>query len=231
MKLFVLVVLSVFQLNKSLEINYKLTLDFLNYFNLNIANIFYCGDSLKINDWKKVVKSEFKYFSFFDVSSPTFNLNDSWRMMQFDYRQIGVVFDVTCNETDDVFDEFSRSRYFNASYNWLMVSDNYNNSIDLLRHQNINLDAEISLAVIGVENISQLYDIYNPNSRSQGKLVVQKKGVWNNDDGINITLTGSKFDRRSNLNGVFIHAGIVASQIPKHQTLEQYMEGEDCPLT
>lgn len=225
---FIVVLISFFSANKSLEINQKLIFNFANHRNLNYGIIFYCESFNVTNAWTENEETKFIYFAFYDISSVEFNLSETSTIMRFNYRQIGIIFDITCYETVDVFYIFSRFHYFNGSYNWLMLTNNYTNSIEVLQVQNINLDAEITLVVYDEKGFTaKLYDIYNPSSTANGrKMVIQPKGSWNEHDGMVISLKGSKFDQRSNLHGLLIHAGVVASGVGKHQTLTQYMESE-----
>ncbi|CAO1398708.1 unnamed protein product [Diamesa tonsa] len=148
--------------------------------------------------------------------------------MKINHRIIGVIFDLTCNETEDIFKDFSSGEYFNASYNWLMIAENYEESVDLLKQQNINLDAEITLAVPDTStNAHKLFDIYNPSHKNGGTLNVTEKGYWNERQGFEVTLTQHKIYRRSNLNGITFEAGVVATEVPKHQTLLEYMESDE----
>ncbi|CAO1397271.1 unnamed protein product [Diamesa serratosioi] len=148
--------------------------------------------------------------------------------MKIDHRIIGIIFDLNCNETEDVFKEISLGGYFNASYNWLMIAEDYDKSVELLKQQNINLDAEITLIVPeNSSNSFMLFDIYNPCHKNGGVLNVTEKGYYNKNKGFNITLTQHKIYRRSNLNGITFEAGVVATEIPKHQTLLEYMESDD----
>lgn len=75
MKAFFVVLISFFSVNKSLEINQQLFVNFLNRFNLYYGIIFYC-EQLDNNAWFKIGEIEFKYFSFYDVSSSDFDLNN-----------------------------------------------------------------------------------------------------------------------------------------------------------
>jgi len=57
-----------------------------------------------------------------------------------------------------------------------------------------------------------LYDVYNHCKLRGGVLNVTKLGTWRRDEGLVITLTGSKIDRRRNYNGLRVKsAGIVSS--------------------
>lgn len=225
---FALFLVSVFTPNKSLEINQNFVTEFMKRLHLNHGIIFFCNGALDIFGWRKTMMKELKYFSFFDISSNYFNLNESWTFMRFTNRRVGIIFELTCSETEEVFGEFSFCEYFNASYNWLMLSNNFNESVELLSAQNINLDAEITLAVRSdIDDICLLYDVYNPSYKMNGKLIMEPKGTWYEIDGINFTLNGSKFDRRANLHGIQIHSGVVASGDLQNQTLLQYMESQN----
>lgn len=223
-----LLVLSFFPTNKSVKLfNTKLVVDFLNQFTVNVAIVFHCDTFNEvIEDLISIARNEFVYLSFFDISSRAFNSTNSWLLMKYENRQLGVIFDIDCNGKSEAFDECSRSNYFNASYQWLMLSQDYKSSITILKLQNINLDAEITLAVKAEREEIQLFDVYNTNSRTNGELVVLPKGTWIESLGMNISLNGSKFERRSNLNGAVVLAGVVASGIPTNQTLQQYMESK-----
>jgi hypothetical protein len=212
--------------NQSLKINPNLIIDFLNKFNVNRAAIFYC-EPANVDELQKLSSSVLKFLSFLDISSESFALNDSKAALKLDHRQIGIIFDLTCNETEQIFEEFSRWSFFNASYNWLMVAEDFEESLRILEGQNINLDAEISLAIYDQSEEVKIYDIYNPNSRTNGKIISTPKGTWNESKGMEISLTASKFERRKNLNGVIINAGIAATSIfMGNRSLVEYLESE-----
>jgi len=108
-----------------------------------------------------------------------------------------------------------------------MTTNDYNSSMELLKMQNINLDSEVTVAVeSGENNATLLYEIYNPYLRHQSKFIVQFRGSWSQQNGLNLTSTESKVQRRSNLNGIVIHAGIVATGVERNQTLGEYLESE-----
>jgi hypothetical protein len=223
---FFLALISSTSFSEGFFIQSKLVSDFLNQFNLNEAVVFYCNSD-NIKEWKVLIKTELKFLAFIDTSLPKFDNKFARSAMRLSHRQLGVVFDLTCDETGEVFEDFSRLNFFNVSYNWLMTSENYVESLKLLADQDINLDAEISLAIADESDEIKLYDIYNPNSRTNGKLVSEPKGTWSKAKGMKITLIGDKFERRSNLNDAVINAGVVATPgLMKDQTLKKYMESE-----
>lgn len=211
----------------ALGINQKFIVDFLNFFNINQNIVFYCNDSLNSADWKDSVKNGFKFFSFVDISSPIFNAQEFVNFSSFTYNQIGIVFDETCRRSEDVLKAFSSLNMFRAEYNWLILSNEMMNSINKIDTLHINLYAEITLAILLKENNYNLFDIYNLNSKTNGRLIVQHKGSYTSAEGLRITLTGSKFERRSNLQGAIVHAGVVATgYCAQNQTLKQFMESK-----
>ena len=207
---------------EGLKVNPKTVGDFLNLHNLNDAVTFYCEVSPK--DWVAAMRKEIKYFAIFDISSKTFKIKDTEAAMQLTVPRLGVNLDLTCNEAGKVLKEFSLLNYFNASYVWLMMSNDHDKATDLLKAQNINWDAEITLAICGDKEPIELFDIYNPNSKTNGKLILKPKGSYKLATGFNITLTGTKYDRRSNLEGAVIHTGLIGHQ--KNQTLIKYLESK-----
>lgn len=228
MKLWILFVLFVpiIPFNCSLKIEEHFVLDFLNHLNLKYGTVFFCG-GISANI-KNLLRNDTKYMGAFDLSSDDFQQDSLEFIMKIHHRIIGVIFDLTCNETEDIFKGFSSDEYFNASYNWLMIAENYEESVDLLKQQNINLDAEITLAVPDTStNAYKLFDIYNPSHKNGGTLNVTEKGYWNENKGFEVTLNQHKIYRRSNLNGITFEAGVVATEVPKHQTLLEYMESDE----
>ena len=193
--------------------------DFMAYFHLKIGIIFFCGEN-----YPTLIQEYFISY----VPIKTFNLSESKNLLHFDHRSFAVIFDIKCERTEKIFKVFSRNNFFNRSYNWLMFDDNLEHSHEMLSEQNINIDAEITLAVFENDSSSaKLYDVYNPSFKRGGKLNVTDKGIWSEDIGLNITLTQSKIERRSNLNGIVLHAVVVATAIPPNHTLVEHMESNN----
>lgn len=169
--------------------------------------------------------NEFEFLSFIDISADNLDKRILINSLKLDHRQIGAAFDLSCNETEQIFEEFSSQSFFNASYNWLMVGESFKELLEFFEGKNINIDAEISLCIIDENGKAQIYDIYNPNSRTNGKIISQIKGNWSESGGFKLLTEGSKFDRRSNLHGVDLHGAVVAtSRFMQNQTLIEYME-------
>lgn len=209
-------------------LNTQIVINFMDEIKAQQGVIFFCHDSSIVK--KFACDDNLKYYGFFDISR--LNYSNIEAIMRINYHKFAVIIDASCNETKKLFDICSSLSFFNASYNWLMLSSDLNATINLLNHQNINLDAEITLAVAdGDKNTSSifvLYDVYNPSFKYRGKLVITSKGTF--EHGFNWTLKGTKLERRRNLQGIEVNVGVVATGIKDHQTLVEYMESYENPL-
>lgn len=227
LKIFIFLIFIKNSSQNSINKNPKLIVDFLNYSKVKTGIMFYCNESLDFNQWKLIQSSEFKYFSFHEISKFNFKEEENINfLMKFNYNKMGVICDLSCPKIDNLFNISSKFNFFNSSYSWLMVTENLNSSIELLSPQNINLDAEITLAVEN-EYYYELYDIYNPSFKYGAELIVTPKG--NYYDEFNFTMTESKFDQRSDLKGIKINVGVAATHVKKSQTLLEFLESEDNP--
>lgn len=201
----------------------EIALKFLELHKLNNGILFYCEKSYE--KWPEMAKSEFKYLTFNEISSFKVKSNDASVLMRLHSPRIAVIFDTSCNGTEELFKTFSNTGSFNGSYFWLMLADDYETAIELLSLQDINLDAEITLAIDRNNETFEIFDVYNPNSRSNNQLIVQSKGFWKQDNGFNLQSNSSKFEKRSNLNGAVFRAAVIAH--PKNQTLVSFLKTED----
>lgn len=155
---------------KSIESwNFNLIKSHMNEYQLTLANFFCCngidGNFLELTfliftnclfiflisenyDWMKRVNEEFFFSSFVDLSNEEnleeFRLKSLFRN---ENRVKAIFVDIDCNETAELFEEVSKYNFFNRSYNWMMFGSDYLNAVDLLQNQNINIDAEVTLAV------------------------------------------------------------------------------------
>ena len=207
----------------SLEFNYEFVIDFMNEMKLSCGVAFFCENSFDIKKW-----NGFKFMSFYDMSRKSVNESIVDKFMRINYRNLGVILDANCEETSDLFEISSNRNYFNSSYYWLMLSTDFNETRKLLNHQNINFDAEITLAILDDKNIT-LLDVYNPSSKYNAELVISHKGFYNVSDGLTLELKGVKLNRRSDLRGIMINAGVVVTGIHQNQALEEYLESYDNP--
>lgn len=150
--------------------NFNLIKSHINEYQSTLGNFFYCngieGNFLEMKfliftnssfflisenyDWNKRVNEEFFFSSFVDLSNEE-NLKElRFKSLFRNENRVKAFFvDMDCNETVEFLEEVSKHNFFNRSYNWLMFGCNYSNAVDLLHYQNINIDAEITLAVKG----------------------------------------------------------------------------------
>lgn len=196
--------------------------DFLDEIKSSTGIIFYCDKSFKAEKFKT---SQHKYFSFFDFSKNNLTEIGLNSVMSFNYHKIGIVTDLSCSKIEVLFNALSEFNYFNASYYWLLLSDNFQAAVKLMERQNINLDAEITLAIATDKNNFTLFDVYKPSHKYHGELIVTPKGTYSEE--FNINLTQSKFQRRIDLSGIKINVGIIATAVKKNQTLIEYLENCD----
>lgn len=223
MKLFVCILLSCGTIasNKSLELNPEFILNFLNFNNLRSGICYYCRPLPE--NWFEIFKTEFINLSYLKIPSAK-KIEDN-KTFAFNQPKVGVIFDTTCNETSDLFEQFSSLKVFNGSFSWLMFAESFEATLKMLSSQYINLDADITLAVAISDRSFELFDVYNPNSRTNGQLVVNPIGQWTQENGYNVTKIGTKFERRSNLNGAVYRAVVIAH--PTNTTLIPYLEKND----
>lgn len=201
----------------------KIASDYLKLHSLNNGILFFCRSSHA--KWPMASSSGFYYLTLYETSSSIVRSSNTSVIMQLNAPQVGVIFDLDCEGTGELFEKMSIAGSFNASYFWLMVADNFKNAVKLLSLQDINLDAEITLAIHKNDQLFELFDVYNPNSRSHSQFVVQPKGSWMQDTGFNLTSNSSKFERRSNLNGATFRATIIAH--PRNKTLISFLKTDD----
>lgn len=223
MKLFVCILLfcGTIASNKSWELNPGFILNFLNFNDLRSGICFYCRPLPK--NWFEIFKYEFVHLSYHKISFA--EAIEEKKTFAFNQPKVGVIFDMTCNKTSDLFEQFSSSKVLNGSFSWLMFAESFLTSVKMLSSQYINLDADITLAVATSDRSFELFDVYNPNSRTNGQLAVNPIGQWTQKNGYNVTKNGTKFERRSNLNGAVYRAVVIAH--PANTTLIPYLEKND----
>lgn len=83
-------------------------------------------------------------------------------------------------------------------------------TVQLLNDSAYSLLTELTVAV-EVDRGYELYDVYNPCKLRGGNLKITALGFWDINKGFNITLTESKFQRRSDLQGMSIKVVSVVS--------------------
>lgn len=122
----------------------------------------------------------------------------------------GVVVNLECNNTSSFMGQISKRILFHNERFWLMFHTDLENTFGILSQQNINVDAEIVLALPvdadyteELENY-EIYEVFNPSSNRGGRLNITQLGNWNKNDGFNIPVKQTKIERRRDLRGIIL---------------------------
>jgi hypothetical protein len=142
-----------------------------------------------------------------DISQRLTNID---KLFAYKSLQIGVIHDLQCPQTVNLFNVSSYNHWFSSSYNWLMFDESVENAKLILKPQNINWNAEITLALKQNKTTFKLYDVYNPSFHSGGGLNLTYKDEWieKNRD-LKALLTPNKIVHRSNFYGIQVYGSVV----------------------
>lgn len=99
---------------------------------------------------------------------------------------------------------------YDEMHKWLILGTNLSHSLHILNDDAFSISTDVIIAVPSANDYI-LYDIYNPCKERGGSANVTMFGTWSSKKGLNVTLTQSKFERRSNLHGMRLKVGIVVS--------------------
>lgn len=128
-----------------------------------------------------------------------------------------VVLNLECNYTNAFLAQISKRILFHNERNWLMFSSSLRKAFATLSPQNINVDAEIVLAVpVNYdEEVSKynLYEVFNPSSKHGGRLNISRLGNWNKGFSFDIPSKQTKIERRRNLHGITLASVISVNNI------------------
>jgi hypothetical protein len=182
--------------------------DFLKANHVQVCLVLFCDQVFGLRLQRLVQKLNI-WSAFQDTTQ---NIKDPNRLFHSRTHQIGVVYDLRCPDTEQLFTISFQEHIFNASYHWLMLHDNLDDAKDLLRPQNINWDAEITLT-IKQENGYRIYDVYNPSFERGGMLNVTFNGEWNtsNRDFSPLLIPNKNIHRRNMFGLQFYGAAVVSS--------------------
>lgn len=189
--------------------------NYLSLKNLKTVLLVSCDNKPNINpiELEVSLKHEEIWLNVWDITNKDF-------IPHFDYDHFFirlsntpcVIMDVDCNATDAFMEEISKRRLFHYERSWLIFGSDYNRSIAVLRHQSINVDAEISLVIPGeVENHNEMfdvYDIYSVSNKYDSLLNVTRSGDWDDVRGLTIESKQTKIENRRNLHGITLSAAI-----------------------
>ncbi len=132
--------------NDSHGMNYALVSDYLNLNHLKICVILSCNHDHvdNFNLFNIFHDKRDAWYRFHDIAEDSIELGTLLRRLS---HQIGVVIDLNCSEIGEFFREISKRILFHRERYWLMFAPDINRTINVLQKQNVNADAEISVAV------------------------------------------------------------------------------------
>jgi hypothetical protein len=183
---------------------------FLEANNVRVGLILFCDQVFAF----KLLRLMQKYNIWSAFQDTTQSIRNPRKLFHARTHQIGVIYDVRCPNTEQLFNISFEEHIFNASYHWLMLHDDLDNAKDLLRPQNINWDAEITLTVEqDNETEYRIYDVYNPSYERGGQLNVTFKGVWNSTirELTQFRIPNKNIHRRNMFGLQFIGSSVVSS--------------------
>ncbi|XP_053995387.1 uncharacterized protein LOC128885391 [Hylaeus anthracinus] len=129
-----------------------------------------------------------------------------------EYHQLGIFVDCRCDSERyaKIFTDATRHSMYDEMHKWLILGSNLTHSLEILNDEAFSVSTDVVIAVPS-RNDYVLYDVYNPCKDRGGATNVTVFGTWNGENGLNVTLNQPKFQRRSNLHGMRLKVGIVAS--------------------
>lgn len=131
--------------NDSQLMEYTLVNDYLIANNLKVCVLLSCNrddDNLKL--FNNIHRKSDIWYSFYDISNEPIEYESL--LMRLSHH-IGVVIDLNCSEIVEFLREISKRIFFHHERYWLMFSSDLNQTFDVLQKQNINVDAEVSIAI------------------------------------------------------------------------------------
>lgn len=132
-------------LNNSQGMEYALIEDYFKDNNLKISVLVSCninqGNMKLFNTFRR--KSDI-WYRFWDISSDVIDFETILIRLS---HQVGVVIDLNCPEIVEFLRGVSKRILFHRERSWLMFSTDLNQTHNMLQKENINVDAEISIAI------------------------------------------------------------------------------------
>lgn len=128
------------------KLNLNLIKDFLTENHLKICLFLSCEGVVKNVQLFKTAQSEGIWTNVLDISNGTSSL-DFDKTFQYSTSHIAVIIDLKCRQTSEIFSIISKKMWFHQRYFWLIFAPDMDLAHTILENQNINLDAEITLAI------------------------------------------------------------------------------------
>lgn len=128
---------------------------------------------------------------------------DYERFFWYHNHRMAVVTDLECPTIRVVLDEVSKRSYFHQRYFWLIFADSATQSLALLGGENINVDAEITVALPAAGSRKyDLWDVYKHSHLRGGPLNMTFKYHWDEYILQKKLIVESKYRRRINFHGL-----------------------------
>lgn len=137
--------INVNSLNDSQGMEYALIEDYLKKNQLKISVLVSCNvrqDYLQLFD--TVLGKSDIWYRFWDISN---NAIDFEALLIRLSHQVGVVIDLNCSKIVEFLSDISKRIFFHHERHWLMFATDLNQTYNMLQKENINVDAEISIAI------------------------------------------------------------------------------------
>lgn len=221
-KFTLLIFLSIFQAH---AFNYPLLSDYLQWKNLRVILFVDCDRTYRPDFNRNInyFKSSNIWINYYDISSETdlSGLKFEQFFVRTDYQYV-VVVNSECNYTENIFEEISSRKMFHFDRSWLIFGGTTEKILQVIIKQNINVDADIAMAVpiderllyvLIITNVLtnymvhnfreyQISDVYNPNQQRNGKFKMESVGIWSRMWGLKMNETLTKFEKRRDFGGV-----------------------------
>lgn len=135
-------------------IDYDLIQEYLKVNNLKICVLLSCNRSQEYLQMFSKFRGESDskndiWYSFWDISNDSIDFETLLKRMSY---HVGVVIDLECAEILEFLQKISQRILFHYERYWLMFARSLYQAMNVLEIQNINVDAEISIAISAVED-------------------------------------------------------------------------------
>lgn len=128
-------------------VNVKLVRHFLMENYIKTALYLSCSPVRNVYQLQKDAQSLHVYTSSVDIGSASSKNFDYERFFRYFNHRVAVVADLECPTISSVLDKVSNHTYFHQRYFWLIFAQSVRQSEALLGVENINVDAEITVAI------------------------------------------------------------------------------------
>ncbi|XP_012138588.2 ionotropic receptor 75a-like [Megachile rotundata] len=177
------------------------------------------------NDFNLAKTLNEKYTTYISMLNSTVESRlDVKQILRAEYHRLGVFLDSRCDSERYAKVIADAGKYFmyDEMHKWLIIGLNLNQTLQILNDDTFSVSTDVVIAIPSLDNYL-LYDVYNPCKDRGGSMNVTYFGSWSEKKGLNITLTQTKFQRRSNLHGMKLRVGLVVNIQVENRSLHEAM--------